>query len=91
MSDARSSAYIDLDAVRHNAVTLDRAAGQAGLMAVVKADARVEPSCNYGPGSARTQHRVAVIQQGVQTACILVATETFAEEQGPITPCTLGF
>ena len=29
MSDARSSAYIDLDAVRHNAATLDRAAGQA--------------------------------------------------------------
>ncbi len=44
MSDARSSAYIDLDAVRHNAVTLDRAAGQAGLMAVVKADA-------YGHGA----------------------------------------
>ncbi len=44
MSDARSTAYIDLAAVRHNAARLDRAAGDATLMAVVKADA-------YGHGA----------------------------------------
>jgi alanine racemase len=38
-SDARSIARIDLTALRHNAARLDRAAGDASLMAVVKADA----------------------------------------------------
>ena len=44
-SDARSIARIDLAALRHNAARLDRAAGDASLMAVVKADA-------YGHGAA---------------------------------------
>jgi alanine racemase len=44
-SDARSIARIDLTALRHNAARLDRAAGDASLMAVVKADA-------YGHGAA---------------------------------------
>ncbi len=43
-SDARSIARIDLTALRHNAARLDRAAGDASLMAVVKADA-------YGHGA----------------------------------------
>lgn len=43
-SDARSTAHIDLSALRHNAARLGRAAGDASLMAVVKADA-------YGHGA----------------------------------------
>lgn len=43
-SDARSTAVIDLDALRHNAACLTRAAGDAELMAVVKAN-------GYGHGA----------------------------------------
>ena len=65
MSDARSSAYIDLDAVRHNAVTLDRAAGQAGLMAVVKADA-------YGHGAVPVAR--AALSAGAEGLCAVSYT-----------------
>ena len=44
MSDARSTAVIDLDALRHNAARLARAAAGAELMAVVKAN-------GYGHGA----------------------------------------
>ncbi len=44
MSDARSTAVIDLAALRHNAARLARAAGQAELMAVVTAN-------GYGHGA----------------------------------------
>ncbi|MEO2057892.1 MAG: alanine racemase, partial [Thermoleophilia bacterium] len=43
-SDARSTAVIDLDALRHNAARLTRAAGDAELMAVVKGN-------GYGHGA----------------------------------------
>lgn len=65
-SDARSIAHIDLAAVRHNAARLDRAAGDASLMAVVKADA-------YGHGAVECAR--AALQGGAGSLAVASVEE----------------
>lgn len=69
MSEARSTAIIDLRAVRHNASRLARAAGAADLMAVVKAN-------GYGHGAVACAK--AAIEGGA--SCLAVASVEEAEE-----------
>lgn len=68
MSPRRAVARIDAAAIRHNAGVLARAAGDARLMAVVKAD-------GYGHGAARAAR--AALQGGA--AALAVATVCEAE------------
>lgn len=69
MTGSRSTAHIDLSAVRHNAGRLNRAAGDADLMAVVKADA-------YGHGAVECAR--AAMQGGATS--LAVASVEEAEE-----------
>lgn len=69
MSEARSTAHIDLAAIRHNAARLARAAGDADLMAVVKANA-------YGHGAVPCAW--AALEGGA--TCLAVASVEEAEE-----------
>jgi alanine racemase len=69
MSDARSTATIDLPAIRHNAALLSRAAGGAELMAVVKAN-------GYGHGAVECAR--AAVEGGA--ASLAVASVEEAEE-----------
>lgn len=69
MSDARSTATIDLAAIRHNAARLARAAGGADLMAVVKAN-------GYGHGAVECAR--AAVEGGA--ASLAVASVEEAEE-----------
>lgn len=69
MSDARSTATIDLPAIRHNAARLARAAGGAQLMAVVKAN-------GYGHGAVACAR--AAVDGGA--ASLAVASVEEAEE-----------
>lgn len=69
MNGSRSTAHVDLSAVRHNAARLNRAAGDADLMAVVKADA-------YGHGAVECSR--AAMQGGASS--LAVASVEEAEE-----------
>lgn len=69
MSEARSTAVIDLQALRHNASRLGRAAGSAQLMAVVKAN-------GYGHGAVDCAH--AALDGGASR--LAVASVEEAEE-----------
>src|ERR1044072_8301679 len=69
----RSELTIDLGALRRNAEALQRAAGPAGLWAVVKADA-------YGHG-ARDCARAA-LDAGARALCVATAGEGAALREG---------
>lgn len=69
MSEARSTATIDLTALRHNAAHLSRAAGTADLMAVVKAN-------GYGHGAVACAK--AALEGGASS--LAVASVEEAEE-----------
>jgi alanine racemase len=66
VSAARAAARIDLGAIRHNAAVLARAAGGAGLIAVVKADA-------YGHGAAPVAR--AALEGGASALAVAAAAE----------------
>ena len=66
MEGARSLLRIDLGAVRRNALRLRKAAGSAGLYAVVKAD-------GYGHGAADVAG--AALDAGAEALCVATADE----------------
>ena len=77
MGDGRRPAWaeIDLDAVRHNVGLICRAAGQAAVCAVVKADA-------YGHGSVPVAR--AAIAAGASWLAVALVEEGVALREGGV-------